>query len=107
MDLHAPLIAFMAATLDPAARDEAFQYVAYRGTLHSEARGQVRGGNSRLFRNARQRAVNGNRRIGHALEAAIERAHAIDERARRQQRVAFEGASPGEPVCAANRTFSR
>ena len=107
MDLHASLIPFMPAPLDPAARDESFQHVAYRGSLHSKARGQPRGGNSRLFTDARQRAMHRNGRIGHALELAIERAHAIDERARRQQRVAFEGASAGEAGRAAGDSFSR
>jgi hypothetical protein len=79
MDLHAPLIALMSAPLDPSARDEAFQYVAHSGALHSEAGGEARGGSSRFFPNARERAVHGNRCISHALELAIERAHAVDQ----------------------------
>ena len=83
MDLHASLIPFMPAPLDPTARDESFQHVAYRGSLHSKACGQTRGGNPWLFTDARQCAMHRNGRIGHALELAIEGAHAIDERARR------------------------
>jgi hypothetical protein len=106
MNLHASLVPFMAAPLDPTACDEPFQDVAYRGPLHSEACGQARGGYSGLFTNAGQRPVYRDRRIGHAFELAIQRAHAIDERARRQQRVAFEGASTGEPACIAGWSLS-
>jgi hypothetical protein len=83
MNLDASLIASMPASLDPAARDKSFQYVAYRGPLHSQACSQARGGNSRLFSDARKGAMHRNGRIGHALELAIQRAHAIDQRARR------------------------
>jgi hypothetical protein len=106
MDLHAALIPFMSSPLDPTACDEPFQHVADRGPLHSEACGQARGGYSGLFTNAGQRPVYRDRRIGHAFELAIQRAHAIDERARRQQRVAFEGASTGEPACIAGWSLS-
>ena len=71
MNLHASLIALMAAPLDPAARDESFQYVAYRGSLHSETCGQARSGNTRLFTDARKSTMHRNGRIGHALELAI------------------------------------
>jgi len=83
MELHASLISFMPAPLDPSTRGESFQDVAYRGSLHSKACGQARRRNSRLFTDARQRAVHRNGRIGHALQLAIERAHPINERARR------------------------
>ena len=106
MDLHASLIPFMPAPLDPAARDEAFQHVAHRRSLHSKACGQPRRRNPRFFTDARQRAMHRDWRIGHAFEFAIERAHAIDQRARRQQRIAFEGASPGEAVCIAGDSLS-
>jgi hypothetical protein len=51
--------------------------------------------------------MDGNRRIGHALELAIKRAHAIDERARRQQRIAFERASGCEAGRTAQNSLSR
>jgi hypothetical protein len=107
MDLHASLIPVMPPPLDPTARGESFQHVADRGPLHSKASGQARGRNSRLFTDARQCAMHGDGRIGHALELAIERAHAIDERARRQQRIAFEGTSGCETGSPADDSFSR
>ena len=107
MNLNTSLIALMPSPLDPAARDESFQYVAHRGPLHSEACGQPRGGNSRLFTDARKSAMHRNGRIGHALELAIKRAHAIDERACRQQRIAFESASACEArVCCGRFVFA-
>ena len=105
MDLNAPLISFMSATLDPAARSESFQHVTDRGSLHSEARGQPRGRNPRFLADARQRAMHCNGCIGRAFELAIERAHAIYERARRQQRIAFESTSPGESGCVAGESL--
>jgi hypothetical protein len=106
MNPHAPLITVIAAPLDPPACDQALQNVAHRGALHAEARGETRSGNAGLFADTRQRAVHCNRCVGHALELAIERPHAVHECPRRQQSVAFEGASPGEPACTARRTFS-
>jgi hypothetical protein len=107
MDLYAALVPIMPAPLDPAARGESFQHVAYRGPLHSEARGQPRSRNPRLLADARQRAMRRNGRVGHPLELAIQRAHAIDERARRQQCITFEGGSAGEARCSADGSFSR
>jgi hypothetical protein len=107
MNLNTSLIAFMPAPLDPAARDESFQYVAYSGPLHAEPSGQPRGGNARVLTDARKSAMHRYGGIGHALELAIKRAHAIDERARRQQRIAFEQASGCEAGGTAHDTFSR
>jgi hypothetical protein len=83
VDLHASLISFVPAPLDPTACHKSLQHVAHRGSLHSKASGQPRGGDAGIFTNTGQRAVHRNRGFGHALELAIERAHAIDERARR------------------------
>jgi len=79
MDLHAALIAFIPPTLDPSTCDQPLQHVAHRGALHSESRGQMRSGDSRIFADTCQRTVHRNRCIGHALELSIERTHAIDE----------------------------
>jgi hypothetical protein len=106
MDLHASLVPVVAASLDPAPRDEALQHMTDGGALHAKPRGQARGRNSGLFADAHQGAVHRDRRFGHALELAIERAHAIDEGARRQERVALEGTATGGPGCA-KRSFSR
>lgn len=106
MDLHAPLIPVMPAPFDPTARGESLQHVANRGSLHSEARGQPRGGNPRFFTDARERAVHRNGCISRTFKFAIERAHAIDERACRQQRITFEDTSPGEAGCIAGNSFS-
>lgn len=106
MNLDTPLIAIMPSPLDPTACDESFQHVAYRWPLHAETCGQARRGNTRLLTDARKGAMHGDRRIGHALELAIKRAHAVDERARRQQRIAFERASACEAGCAAGNSFS-
>jgi hypothetical protein len=57
--------------------------VAYRGPLHTEARGEPGSGDARLLADARKNAMHRNGRFGHALELAIKRAHAVDERARR------------------------
>jgi hypothetical protein len=83
MNLDTSLIALMPSPLDPAACDKSFQYVARRGPLHAEACGEPRSGNARLLTDARKSAMHRNGRIGHALELAIKRAHAVDERARR------------------------
>ena len=106
VDLHAALIPFVPATLDPTARGETFQHVTYRGALHSQACGQPRGGNPRFFADACQRAMHRNGRVGRTFELAIKRSHAIDERARRQQRIAFERTSPAESGCIAGASFS-
>ena len=106
MNLNAALIAFMPAALDPAARGEPFQHVAYRGPLHSETCSEARSGNAWLFTNTRKRAMHRNGRVGHALEFAIKRAHAIDQRARREQRIAFERATGCEAGSSAHTTFS-
>lgn len=107
MNLNTSLIALMPAPLDPATCDESFQYVAYRGPLHSETCGEARSGNARLLANARKSAMHRNVRIGHPLELAIKRAHAIDERACRQQCISFERASGCDVGCNAHDTFSR
>lgn len=107
MNLHAPLIPFMPAPFDPTALGESFQHVAYRGSLHSKTCGQPGRGNPRFFSDARERAMYRNGRISRALELAIERAHAINERACRQQRIAFESTSPGQAGCIADRSLSR
>jgi hypothetical protein len=46
-------------------------------------------------------------RVSHALEFAVKSAHAIDERARRQQRLALDRASVGESGSAAGFSLSR
>ena len=106
MDLHAPLISVMPAPLDPTAGGESFQHVAYRGALHSQACGQARGRNSRFFPDARERSVNGNWRFRGAFQFAIESAHAIDERARGKQGIAFKGAASGEAQCISSSLLS-
>jgi hypothetical protein len=106
MDLYAPLIPVMSATFDPPARGESFQHVTDRGALHSEAYRQPRGGNSRLVTDARQRAMHCDWRIGHALELAIQRPHAVDERTRGQQRTALDGRSSAEPTGTSKRSLS-
>jgi len=47
-----------------------------------------------------------NGRIGHAFELSVKRAHAIDERARGKQRLAFERTSGCESWRAADDAFS-
>jgi len=106
MELYASLIPIMSATFDPPARGESLQHMTDRGALHSEACRQSRGGNSRLFTDACQSAVHSNRRIGHAFELSVKRAHAIDERARGKQRLAFERTSGCESWRAADDAFS-
>jgi hypothetical protein len=83
MNLNTSLIALMPSPFDPAACDKSLQYVTYRGPLHAETCGESRSGNARLLTDARESAMHRDGRVGHALELAIKRAHAIDERARR------------------------
>jgi hypothetical protein len=45
-------------------------------------------------------------RVGHALELAIQSAHAIDKRTRRKQSVAFENTSSRETGCVARNASS-
>jgi hypothetical protein len=106
MNLNTSLITLMPSPLDPAACDKPFQYVACRGALHAEARGESRSGNARLLTDARKSAMHRDGRVGHAFELAIQRTHAVDERARRQQRIAFERAAARETGCDADESFS-
>jgi hypothetical protein len=106
MNLHTSLIALMPSPLDPTACDKSFQDVARRRPLHSEACGESRSGNTRLFTDARKSAMHRDGRVGHAFELAIQRTHAVDERARRQQRIAFERAAARETGCDADESFS-
>jgi hypothetical protein len=106
MDLYAALIALVPATLDPASRHESFQDVAYGRPLHPETCSQSRSGNSWLLADARERAMHRNGCVSHALELAVQGAHAIDECARGQQRLALYDASVDGPGCATELSFS-
>jgi len=93
MDLNAALIAFVTTTFDPAAGDEALQYVADGRPLHAEPGRQLRSWKPRVFAYTRERAMDRDRRVGHTLELTIQSPHAIHECARREQGVPLKRAS--------------
>ena len=73
-----------------AAFHQAAQHVTQSRSLHAESESQSRSRDPRLLAEAGERAVHHYRRAGEPLELAIQRAHAIDQRARCKESALFK-----------------